>query len=62
MKRVFPLLLSVSLLLFGCTATASATILQMELTSNHDTSDPFINEKLFYVDKNIDVLELDISF
>ncbi|MDO4274901.1 MAG: DUF4624 family lipoprotein [Eubacteriales bacterium] len=61
MKRFLPLLLCALLLLSGCTEITSPTLIQMEMTSNYDTSDPFINEKLFYMDKNINVLELDIS-
>lgn len=38
-----------------------STLMQMELTNDYDTSDPF-NEKLFYVDEDIDVLELNIFF
>lgn len=62
MKRLLPLLLCAFFLLSGCTGAAVSTSIQMELTNSYDTSDPFINEKLFYVDKNIDALELDISF
>lgn len=62
MKRFLPLLLSAWLLLSGCTGVTSPTFMQMELTKNYDTSDPFVNAKLFVADQNIDVLELDISF
>lgn len=61
MKKILLLLLCTLLLLSGCTEITSPTLIQMELTSDYDTSDPFINEKLFCVDKNLDILELDIS-
>lgn len=60
MKKILILVLCTLLLLSGC--DSSPTLIQMEMTSSYDTSDPFINEKLFYVNENIDVLELDISF
>lgn len=62
MKRFLPLILCALFLLSGCTGVTSPTLIQMELTNNYDTSDPFINEKLFYVDETIDLLELDVSF
>ena len=62
MKKILTSLLCALLLLSGCTETTSPTLLQMELTSNYDTSDPFIDEKLFYVEETIDVLKLDSSF
>lgn len=62
MKKFYPLLLCALLLLPGCTEITSPTLIILELTSNYETSGPFINEKRFYVDENIDVLELDISF
>lgn len=61
MKKILLLLLCTLLLLSGCTEITSPTLIQMELTSDYDTSDPFINEKLFCVDENLDILELDIS-
>lgn len=38
------------------------TVIKMELTQNYDNSDPFINEKLFYVSNDVDTLNLDVSF
>lgn len=61
MIRWFPLLLCVLLVFSGC-AAASPTLIQMELTKDYDTKEPFVHEKLFYVDKSVDALELDISF
>lgn len=62
MKRILPLLLCILFALSGCTETTSSTLIEMELTEHYDTSDPFIHEKLFYVDEDIDVLELNVSF
>lgn len=62
MKKILPLLLCILFALSGCTVTTSSTLIEMELTEHYDNSDPFIHEKLFYVDEDIDVLELNISF
>lgn len=55
------MLFSTLAILCCCGNTTAKTIIEMELTSNYDTSDPFINEKLFYVSNDIDTLVLDTS-
>lgn len=62
MKKILPLLLCILFALSGCTVTNPSTLIEMELTEHYDTADPFIHEKLFYVDEDIDVLELNVSF
>ena len=62
MRRILPLLLCILFLLSGCTSDSVSSLLEMELTEDYDTSDPFIQEKLFAADEDIDVLELGISF
>lgn len=61
MTRFFSLLLC-ALLLMGCSEMGAKSILEMEMTANYDTSDPFVNEKLIYVSEDVDVLELGASF
>jgi hypothetical protein len=34
---------------------------EMELTKDYDDSDPFIDERLFYVTDSIEIFKLDIS-
>lgn len=62
MIKLFSLLLCAMLLLSGCASESPQTLIEMELTSNYDTSDPFINEKLFYVSDSVDALKLNVSF
>lgn len=38
------------------------TVIEMEMTSGYDESDPFIHEKLFYLPEDTDALELQASF
>lgn len=63
MKRSLCLLLALSLLLLcACSVPGtSATVMEMELSANYDSSDPFINEKLFYVSEDIETLELQVT-
>ena len=59
-----PLVLSVLLLLSGCGwggSPDSGFEIELELTKDYDDSDPFINERLFDVTEDVDILELDIS-
>lgn len=62
MNKILPLLFCVLLLLSGCSSNTAKTIIEMELTDSYDDSDPFVNEKLFYVSDSIDTLELNVSF
>lgn len=45
----------------SCNRSTAKTIIEIELTENYDTSDPFIYEKLIYVSDDINILDLDIS-
>lgn len=56
------LLILGAVFLAACGERTTATILEMELTENYDTVDPFINEKLIYVSDDVDSLELNVSF
>lgn len=38
------------------------TTIEMDLDKNYDTSDPFVNARLFCVSNDIDVLDTEISF
>ncbi len=49
-------------LLASCGSAAAKTTIEMELTKNYDTSDPFVNAKLIYVSADMDSLDLDASF
>lgn len=49
-------------LLSSCSNASTRVIIEMELTQNYDSSDPFINERLFFVSDDVDVLNLDVSF
>lgn len=40
----------------------SKTEIELELTENYDTNDPFVHEKLFYVSDDSETLDLDMSF
>lgn len=59
-------LLSMVALLSACSDSAATpaaqTVTEMEMTENYDTSEPFIHEKLFCVEEDIDTLYLDVSF
>lgn len=59
----FMLILAIALL-SSCNSVSGKTkmVIEMELTSNYDNNEPFINEKLIYVSDNIDALNLDVSF
>lgn len=63
-KIFFVLLLCSLLLLLWVRAKSHTTIkfkTKMELTQDYDDSDPFIDERLFYLTDSIDSLTLDIS-
>lgn len=47
-----------------CTScgTAAGTLIEMEMSDHYDSSEPFINEKLFFVSDDIDRLDFDVSF
>lgn len=51
----------VAVLCASCGA-AGGTVIEMEMTNYYDSSEPFINEKLFFVSDDIDTLYLDVSF
>lgn len=50
------------ILLTSCSRATEKTIIEMELTENYDSSDPFIHEKLFYVSDDISSLDLEVLF
>lgn len=58
------LLLCVLFMIPGCSwnSHTSGTEIEMELTQNYSPTDSFIHEKLFYVQKSVDTLKLNISF
>lgn len=58
------ILIFILFLLASCSSDSkvSNVIGEMKLTENYDSSDPFIDERLFFVSDNIDTLKLDISF
>ena len=59
------LLLAVSLILaiaLLTSCTSSETKFEMEMSRNYDDSDPFINEKLFYVSEDTDSVDFDATF
>lgn len=58
----FGFLLFFALTLLSSCSNAASTIIEMELTQDYDSEDPFINEKLIYVSDNVDNLSLDVSF
>lgn len=41
---------------------SAATVIEMEMTSSYDDSDPFINEKLIYVYDDADSADFEVSF
>ena len=64
-NRVFTLLFCIVLLLSGCSKhnkTSTNYKTEMEILEDYDDTDPFIDERLFYVTDNTDILKLDISF
>lgn len=60
MVGLVSLLMAVTLI--ACSTTGSGTVIEMELSQNYDTSDPFVNEKAFFVSDDIDTLQLDATF
>lgn len=56
------LMLLIAVVLFSSCSGMAPTLIEMELTQDYDTSDPFINEKLIYVSDDIDELKLNVSF
>lgn len=46
----------------GASDAVASTIIQMEVTKDYDTSDPFINERIIYVSEDTGPLELAITF
>lgn len=68
-KTSIAALVLILIMIFSLTACGNAAarvavnpLIEMELTENYDTSDPFIHEKLFCVSENIATLDLEISF
>lgn len=49
-------------LLSSCGGAGTSTIIEMELTQNYDSAEPFVNEKLIYVEEDVDAPRLDASF
>ncbi len=47
--------------LTACTSTP-ATVIQMELTSDYATADPFINARLFYVSDDAKSVDFEVDF
>ncbi len=48
--------------LTGCSTNTAATVIEMEMTSNYDDSDPYVNEKLFYVSDDGESVNFEASF
>jgi hypothetical protein len=46
----------------AATAETAATVIKMKMTSDYDDSDPFINEKLFYVTDDTDRVNFEVVF
>lgn len=62
---VFTVMFCIVLLLLGCSDhnnTSASFKTEMEIVEDYDDTDPFIDERLFYVTDNIESLKLDISF
>ncbi len=59
----FMLILAIALL-SSCNSVSGKTkmVIEMELSNNQNSTEPFISEKLIYVSDNIDTLNLDVSF
>lgn len=49
-------------LLTSCGNETANTVIEMELTQNHDTAEPLKHEKRFCVSENIDNLSLEVAF
>lgn len=59
----FILLLTIPFFAACSSATAKTTFsMEMEMDTNYDDTDPFVNEKLFYVSKDASKLSLSVSF
>jgi hypothetical protein len=60
-KIIIALLLSILLVsLSACgDESVAATVFEMEMTSSYDDTDPFINEKLFYVSEDVESVEFE---
>ena len=41
----------------ACSGNHSPFLIEMELTSNYDDADPFVNEQLFYVSDDVDSVD-----
>ncbi len=49
-------------MLCSCSAPVAPTVIEMSVSKNYDTDDPFVNEKLIYVSEDIDDAKLDVTF
>lgn len=43
----------------ACSDNHSPFVIEMELTSNYDDADPFVNEQLFYVSEDVDSVDFE---
>ncbi len=62
---VFTLMFCIVLLLLGCSEHNKSSTnfkAEMEILEDYDDTDPFIDERLFYVTDNAESLKLDVSF
>lgn len=59
--KILVCLLCLSVLTFFVGCSKANTVIKMEIGQNYDYSEPYINEKLFYVQKDIDHLQLFVS-
>lgn len=48
-------------LLASCGGAAKPTVIQMELTKDYDSADPFVDERLFVVTEDVKSLQADVS-
>ena len=46
----------------SCVGATAPTVIEMEMTRDYSDSNPFINEKLFYVSTDIDSVDFDVDF
>lgn len=56
------ILVLMMILLTACGNETANTVIEMELTQNHDTVEPLIHEKRFCVSENMDALSLEAAF
>ncbi len=64
-NTVLTLMFCIVLLLLGCSEHNKSSTnfkTEMEILEDYDDTDPFIDERLFYVTDNTESLKLDISF